>query len=69
MLRSCSGEGYTIKKPDELESVIQIALKSSRPCIINTFVNPEELTLPPKISFSEAVNYGKAKIKEFLTRH
>lgn len=65
----CGGEGYTIKEPYELESVIQSALKSSRPCIINSFVNPEELTMPPKVSFSDAVNYGKAKIKEFFIRH
>jgi len=65
----CGGEGYTIKEPNHLESVIQTALKSNRPCIINSFVNPEELTRPPKVSLSEAVNYGKAKIKEFLIRH
>lgn len=65
----CGGEGYTIKGPDELEPVIQSALKSSHPCIINSFVNPEELTMPPKVSFSDAVNYGKAKIKEFFIRH
>ncbi|HEX2393965.1 MAG TPA: thiamine pyrophosphate-dependent enzyme, partial [Bacteroidales bacterium] len=65
----CGGEGFTIKEPYELESVIKSALKSSRPCIINSFVNPDELTMPPKVSFSDAVNYGKAKIKEFFIRH
>jgi pyruvate oxidase len=65
----CGGEGYTIKKADDLESTIDEALRSNQPCIINVFVNPEELTRPPEITMREAVNYGKAKIKEYLIRH
>ena len=65
----CGGKGYTITEYKELAPVIAEALKSDQPCIVNVFVNPEELTIPPKITMQEALNYGKAKIKEFLIRH
>jgi thiamine pyrophosphate-dependent acetolactate synthase large subunit-like protein len=62
--QSCGGEGFTIKSMDELKSILPNALKSKKPCVFNVFINPEELTLPPKISAGEAFNYLKAKIKE-----
>jgi pyruvate oxidase len=65
----CGGKGYTISNASELESVVREALASDQPSIINVFVNPEELTLPPEITMNEALNYGKAKIKEYLIRH
>ncbi|MFL5765926.1 MAG: thiamine pyrophosphate-dependent enzyme [Bacteroidia bacterium] len=65
----CGGEGYTINKAEELDETIKTALASPHPAIINVFVNPEELTKPPEITFKEAANYSKAKIKEFLIRY
>ena len=65
----CGGEGYTIKEASDLEPVINEALGSDKPCIINVFINPEELTIPPDITFEQAVSYSKAKIKEYLIRH
>lgn len=61
----CGGEGYTIKRSAELEPVIRLALASTQPCIINVFVDPEEITWPPKITLMQATQYVKAKIKEF----
>jgi len=60
----CGGEGYTVKTPDELRFVLPKALSSSNACIINVFINPEELTMPPAINATEAINFLKAKIKE-----
>ncbi len=64
--QSCGGEGYTIRTPEELNSIIPIALKSPNACIINVFTNPNEITMPPRIKASEAFNFVKAKIKEIL---
>jgi pyruvate oxidase len=61
---SCGGEGYTVKTPHELKSVLSVALKSNKASIINVYVNPNELTMPPAITASEAFNFIKAKIKE-----
>lgn len=60
----CGGEGYTIHTPQELRSVLPIALRSKKACIVNVMINPGELTMPPKISASEAFNFIKSKIKE-----
>jgi pyruvate oxidase len=65
----CGGEGFTVKQAEDLDSVIKAAFKSSRPCIINVFVNPEELTWPPKVTLRDAFNYSKAKVKEYLIQH
>jgi pyruvate oxidase len=65
----CGGEGFTIREPAEMESTIQAALTSDQPCIVNVFVNPEELTMPPEVTMKDVVNYEKAKLKEFLIRH
>lgn len=67
--RICGGEGLTVKEPSELGSTIQKALNSTKPCIVNVFVNPNELTMPPSVTFREALNYGKARIKEYFIRH
>jgi pyruvate oxidase len=65
----CGGEGYTITEPAKLESTIQKALKSTNPCIINVFINPEELTVPPEITVKEGLHYAKAKLIEFFIKH
>lgn len=64
--RSCGGEGFTIKDSAVLKETVAAALASSKPVIINVYVNPEELTLPPKVSISQAINYGKAKLTEYF---
>ena len=63
---SCGARGFTIKDAVNLKSVLQEALNSEGPCIVNVFVNPEELTWPPEVTLSEAINYTKAKITEFF---
>jgi thiamine pyrophosphate-dependent acetolactate synthase large subunit-like protein len=64
--KNCGGDGYSISEAAELDSIINQALASERPAVINVFVNPGELTLPPKITLSQALNYTKAKITEYF---
>lgn len=64
----CGGEGYRVKKPEELEPAVRAALASPKPCIVNVFVNPGELTMPPEVEFKEALHYMKAKIKEYFMK-
>jgi pyruvate oxidase len=67
--KSCGGEGYTVKEMAELRSVIPQALRSQKACIVNIYVNSEEITYPPHIELREALNYVKAKIKEALIKN
>src|SRR5437868_2062257 len=62
----CGGKGYTITTLDGLEPTISEVLKSTEPCIVNVYVNPQEITWPPEITATETFNYVKAKITEAL---
>lgn len=64
---ACGGEGFTIKHPNELTPTLTKVFASNKPCLINVFVNPEELTMPPSINKSEVWNYLHAKVTEFFT--
>ena len=64
----CGGSGYTVRDPMELVSTIKTALNDPKPCIVNVFIDPDELTIPPEITRTEAFNYLKAKVTEFITR-
>jgi pyruvate oxidase len=65
----CGGSGFTVKSAGDLDSAVQSALAAPGPCIVNVFVNPEELTMPPEVTFKDAVNYSKAKLKEMFMKH
>jgi thiamine pyrophosphate-dependent acetolactate synthase large subunit-like protein len=65
---ACGGEGITVKEFSELEPAVSKALNSNKPTVVNVFVNPGELTMPPEITAEKAFNYVKAKITEFLIR-
>jgi pyruvate oxidase len=65
--QGCGGEGYTVREAQDLNDIIDRALASERPAVINVFVNPGELTMPPKVTMSEAINYTKAKITEYFS--
>ncbi len=45
---ACGAEGYTCRKPDELEAVIRKAFASSKPALIEVEVDPDENPLPPE---------------------
>jgi thiamine pyrophosphate-dependent acetolactate synthase large subunit-like protein len=64
--KACGGEGFNVENPGDLESVITRALESPGPCIVNVFVDAGELVLPPEISTGQAINYVKAKVKEYF---
>jgi thiamine pyrophosphate-dependent acetolactate synthase large subunit-like protein len=65
---ACGGTGFTVTEPDQLRSTIAKALDTNKPCIVNVFVDPDELPWPPKVSASEAYHYIKAKITEYFAK-
>jgi pyruvate oxidase len=65
----CGGEGYTIKQYSELVPTIEKALNSDKACVVNVFVETSEITWPPEVTMKEALNYGKARIKEYFIKH
>ena len=63
---ACGGVGFSVSEPEELVSALDQALSTARPCIIDVFVDPRELTLPPKIEPAQAWGFSISKIKEII---
>lgn len=63
--RNCGGEGYRIEKQTDLETTIQQAFLSPKPAIIDV-VTEDLAPLPGKITYDQAVSYGKFLMKDFF---
>lgn len=60
------GTGYRVDFPHELQNVMEEAFATQGPAIIDVAVSADEVILPPKISASQVLGYGMAKIREFI---
>jgi pyruvate dehydrogenase (quinone) len=60
----CGGEGVRVTHPDEARPVMERALASNRPFIIDAIVNPDELVMPPNITVNETWSFATGKTKE-----
>ena len=63
---ACGGLGFTVRQSHEVKPAIEAALASRKPCVIDAFVNPRELTMPPKIAPAQAWGFSVSKLKEIL---
>ena len=63
---ACGGVGFSVSDPEELTSALNQAFSLSKPCIIDVFVDPRELTMPPKIEPAQAWGFSISKIKEIV---
>jgi len=60
---ACGGTGFRIENPHECGDIIEKALNTPGPVIIEAIVDPYEPPMPPKIEFDEAKNLTKALIR------
>jgi thiamine pyrophosphate-dependent acetolactate synthase large subunit-like protein len=60
------GKGLRVKHAHELEAALRTAFESAVPCVVDVHVNPEELTIPPRVEMHQALGFLRAKAKEFL---
>lgn len=60
---ACGGKGFRIEDPKDCGRIIDEALNTSGPVIIEATVDPFEPPMPPKIEFSQATNFAKALIR------
>jgi pyruvate dehydrogenase (quinone)/pyruvate oxidase len=69
---ACGGKGYTIKKIEEVKSIIKLAMREEDelPTIVEAYVDPYELPLPPKVNMefpskiAESFERGQPYIQE-----
>lgn len=69
---ACGGKGYTIKKTEEVKSIIRTAMREEDelPTIVEAYVDPYELPLPPRVNMefpskiAESFDRGQPYTKE-----
>ncbi|HLQ70610.1 MAG TPA: thiamine pyrophosphate-dependent enzyme, partial [Bacillota bacterium] len=63
--RSCGGKGYRIEQHDDMETTMKQAFLSSKPVIIDVVIE-DQAPLPGKITYDQAISYGRYLMKEFF---
>jgi pyruvate dehydrogenase (quinone)/pyruvate oxidase len=61
--RACGGAGFRIEEPSECGRVLDKALETKGPVIIEAVVDPHEPPMPPKVTADQAEKLAKALAK------
>ena len=61
-------EGFTIHNQNEIQEVLQQAFSCKKPCIVDAWVDPNELIIPPKLNAKMAAAFQKGYLKDFFTK-
>jgi pyruvate dehydrogenase (quinone) len=61
--RSCGGAGFTIEDPADCGRILDEALGTNGPAIIEAVVDPFEPPLPPKITADQALKFAESLAK------
>jgi pyruvate dehydrogenase (quinone) len=61
--RACGGVGFTIEDPAECGPVLDEALATPGPVIVEGVVDPYEPPLPPKITLEQATKFARALLR------
>lgn len=64
MAQSIGIKGITVKKADELADAIAEALAHDGPVILDMYVNPSELAMPPAIALEQAKGFSLYMLRE-----
>ncbi len=68
LAKSFGAEGASVKEPSLLADEIKKALTHNGPYLLDVQINPDEITLPPKIELAQAWGFSLAKIREFFDK-
>ncbi len=61
--RACGGDGFTIEDPKQCGAILDAALASDRPTIIEAVVDPFEAPMPAKIELKQAAHFAESLAK------
>jgi pyruvate dehydrogenase (quinone) len=59
--------GIGVDDPEKIDGAVREALSSAGPVLLNVLTNPEEVSLPPKVTPGDAWGFAVAKLKETVT--
>ncbi len=61
--RACGGTGFTIEDPAECGDILDAALATPGPVVVEAVVDPFEPPMPPKITLDQAAKFAKSLAK------
>jgi pyruvate dehydrogenase (quinone)/pyruvate oxidase len=61
--RACGGRGFTIEDPAECGAVLDEALATPGPVLVEGVVDPFEPPLPPKITLDQAAKFARSLLR------
>jgi pyruvate dehydrogenase (quinone) len=59
--------GIRVTEPGEIDGAVRDALATPGPVLLDVLTNPEEVSLPPKVTPGDAWGFAVAKLKEVVT--
>jgi pyruvate dehydrogenase (quinone)/pyruvate oxidase len=61
--RACGGVGFTVEDPRECGAVLEQALATPGPVLVEAVVDPDEPPMPPNITADQALKFAKSLAK------
>jgi pyruvate dehydrogenase (quinone)/pyruvate oxidase len=61
--RACGGSGFTITNPEDCGTILDQALSTPGPVLIEAVVDPNEPPMPPKVTVDQAVKFAESLAK------
>lgn len=66
LARSCGGQGFTARRPDELVKAIADALATDGPAIVDAVVAADEIPNLPHVDLEKVGNFALSRVKETI---
>jgi pyruvate dehydrogenase (quinone) len=61
--RACGATGFSVDDPTQLESVLEQALATAGPVVIEATVDPHAPPMPPKVTAKQALHFAQSLAK------
>ncbi len=61
--RACGGTGFTVEGPEECGRVLEAALSTPGPVIVDAVVDPLEPPMPPKVTLEQVARFAQALLR------
>jgi len=58
--RACGGSGFTIEDPEDCGAIVERALRTPGPVLIEAVVDPNEPPMPPKVTAKQAAHFAES---------
>ncbi len=69
MAEAMGARGIRVEKPEDVRSAVAMAMQHNGPVLLDVLVNPVELSMPPKITLSEAWGFSLYMLRETIGGH